>query len=239
MTRSSPTVLAVRHVAFEHLGAFEAVLTERGYAVRYADAGMDRIAPDMADGDALLCMLGGPIGAYEEHLYPWLLDEIALIERRLATGAPILGICLGAQLIARAMGARVYPGRAKEIGWAPIELTDAGRVSPLARLENCGRMVMHWHGDTFDLPDGATRLASSAITVNQAFSAGSSVLGLQFHIEAAPDEIERWLIGHACEIAATDGIAVAAIRADTAAHGPALAPCAARLFGDWLDGAGL
>jgi GMP synthase (glutamine-hydrolysing) len=232
MPSPTRTVLAIGHVAFEHLGTFEAVLKKRDYAVRYGEAGMDRIAAEMADGDALLCIMGGPIGAYEEERYPWLLDELALIGRRLASGAPMLGICLGAQLIARAMGARVYPGPAKEIGWAPVELTEAGRASPLARLEDCRGMVLHWHGDTFDLPAGASRLASSAITLNQAFSAGDRVLGLQFHVEAAPDEIERWLIGHACEIGATKGVAVEAIRDD-------MAPCAERLFADWLDRAGL
>ncbi len=239
MPSAARTVLAIRHVAFEHLGSLDSVLTERGYAVRYADAGMASIAPHMADDDALLCIMGGPIGAYEEDRYPYLMEELALIERRLKAGAPMLGICLGAQLIARAMGSRVYPGPSKEIGWGPVTLTEAGRASPLARLEECRGIVMHWHGDTFDLPAGATRLASSPITSNRAFSAGYRVLGLQFHIEAAPSEIERWLIGHACEIAATRGISVTGIRDDTAAYGPQLVPCAQRLFADWLDRAGL
>ena len=109
------TVLAIRHVAFEDLGGFEAPLKEAGYAIRYADMGVEDVA-SLPSPD-LLAVLGGPIGAYEDDLYPFLQDEIALITARLAAGRPILGICLGAQLMARALGARVYPGRAKEIGW--------------------------------------------------------------------------------------------------------------------------
>lgn len=238
MADTRRTVIAIRHVSFEHLGTLEALLRQRGCTIRYIDAGIDPLDPALAADAALVAMLGGPIGAYEEDRYPFLSDELALIERRLASGGPLLGICLGAQLIARALGARVYPGAAKEIGWAPIRLTEAGCASPLARLDACGGHVLHWHGDTFDLPDGAVRLAATDVTANQAFSAGDSVLGLQFHAEIAPDEIERWLIGHACEIAATPGAAVETIRADTEALGPALARCAAPLFGDWLDRAG-
>src|ERR1700744_18182 len=150
------TVLALRHVAFEDLGAFETTLQDGGYTIRYADLGLDDLssfeAPD------LLAVLGGPIGVYENDLYPFLNDEIALIGRRLQAGLPTLGICLGAQLMARALGARVYPGRGKEIGWKPLTLTAAGRES-LAPLD--GLPVLHWHGDTFDLPDGAANLAST------------------------------------------------------------------------------
>lgn len=238
MTTETREVVAIRHVGFEHLGTFAPVLRERFAAVRYVEAGRDDIAGIDAASPALIAVLGGPIGAYEEAAYPFLLDELALIQRRLAEGGALLGVCLGAQLIARALGARVYPGAAKEIGWAPVELTDEGRASPLGRLRDCGNRVLHWHGDTFDLPAGAARLASTAITENQAFALGGDVLGLQFHVEIDPAEIEHWLIGHACEIAATDGAAVGTIRDDTRAFGPALAACGPRLLTDWLDGNG-
>src|ERR1700743_576111 len=128
----SKTLLAIRHVAFEDLGGFEAPLAEAGYAIRYADMGVDAIAGFGAPD--LLVVLGGPIGVYEDDLYPWLKDEIALIAARLKAQKPTLGICLGAQLMARALGARVYPGRAKEIGWKPLTLTSAGAkiLAPLS-----------------------------------------------------------------------------------------------------------
>ena len=204
------TVLAIRHVAFEDLGGFEAPLKEAGYAIRYADMGVEDVA-SLPSPD-LLAVLGGPIGAYEDDLYPFLQDEIALITARLAAGRPILGICLGAQLMARALGARVYPGRAKEIGWKPLTLTSAGErlLAPLKDLP-----VLHWHGDTFDLPQGAANLASTDICDHQAFLYDRHALAFQFHPEAQQAGFERWLIGHAGEIAATAGVTVPQLRVDT------------------------
>ena len=147
------TAIAVRHVHFEDLGAFGNTLRRHGYDVRYCDAGLDDIggldplAPD------LIIVLGGPIGAYQELAYPFLGQELALLERRLAAAQPTLGICLGAQLMARAAGARVYPGPAKEIGWGELQLSGAAQKAPLHHF--AGVPVLHWHGDTFDLPAGA------------------------------------------------------------------------------------
>jgi GMP synthase (glutamine-hydrolysing) len=228
-----PTAVAIRHVAFEGLGLIEPVLRRAGYTPHVCDAGVDdlwTIEPVKTD---LLIVLGGPIGAYEDDRYPFLADELRILDRRLAAGRPTLGICLGAQLIARALGARVYPGPAKEIGWAPIALTEEGRSSPLAHLD--GHAVLHWHGDTFDLPKDATLLASTEVCANQAFAIGSNVLGLQFHGETDGAGIERWLIGHACELAAA-GIDPRTIRADTERHGAPLGAAGTRLFADWLAG---
>src|ERR1700674_4054522 len=159
---------AIRHVHFEDLGAFEATLSEHGYETRYYDAGVaDLHSPHLHSCD-LLIVLGAPFGAYEEDKYPILTDEIALIERRLAAELPALGICLGAQLFARALGSRVYPGPAKEVGWSPIALTEAGKQGPTRHLG--AGPVLHWHGDTFDLPAGTELLASTAICRNQAFA---------------------------------------------------------------------
>jgi GMP synthase (glutamine-hydrolysing) len=232
-------VLAIRHVQFEHLGTFEDALARRGYHVRYAEAGADDLATIDPLSPRLLVVLGGPIGAYEEALYPFLLDELRLVERRLAAGRPILGICLGCQLIARALGARVYPGSAKEIGWSPLTLTESGGASPLAHLAGCDYRVLHWHGDTFDLPAGVELLASTTATAHQAFRRGADTLALQFHIEIDPGQIERWLVGHACEIAGVPGLDARTLRADTARFGPPLAACAGRMLDDWLDKAGL
>jgi len=232
-------VLAIRHVTFEHLGTLAPLLSGYGFHVRYLDVGMsDLSALDPLAAD-LLVVLGGPIGAYEEDHYPCVTDELRLIERRLEAQRPLLGVCLGAQLMARALGSRVYPGRAKEIGWGPLRLTDAGERSCLADLAGCGYQVLHWHGDTFDLPPHARRLASSEITGNQAFALGDRALGLQFHLEMDATEIERWLIGHAHEIAATPGVTPLTLRADTARYGAALAASAATCMSRWLVDAGL
>lgn len=192
------TALAIRHVAFEDLGSFEKPILEADFALEYRDAG----AGNLLGGDPqpdLLIVLGGPIGAYEDAAYPFILDELSLLKRQMDLGRPTLGICLGAQLMACALGTRVYPGPEKEIGWKPAELTSAGADSPLRHFD--GIPVLHWHGDTFDLPEGCDRLASTAICRQQAFSRGRNILGLQFHPEVRASHMEYWLIGHAGEIA--------------------------------------
>lgn len=232
-------ILAIRHVGFEHLGTLAPILSGRGYRVRYADAGINDLGNLDAQQPALLVVLGAPIGANDEHLYPFLRAELALIRQRLASERPLLGICLGAQLMAKALGAPVYPGSAREIGWSPIQLTPAGAKSCLAELQDCNFQVPHWHGDTFDLPEDAQRLASTPITPNQGFSLGPKVLGLQFHLELDPAELERWLIGHALEIASTAGIDAPSLRAATDQHGPALTRAAHHAWRRWLTDAGL
>jgi GMP synthase (glutamine-hydrolysing) len=231
-----PSLVAIRHVPFEDLDSFAAPLAARGYAISYREAPVDDLtAADLASTD-LLVVLGGPIGAYEDHLYPFLSAELRLIEARLKAERPVVGICLGAQLMARALGARVYPGK-KELGWAPLDLTAAGKNSPM-RFIAPGRAVLHWHGDTFDLPAGADHLASTERTPHQAFAVGRHGLGLQFHIEASAKGLERWYVGHALEIATTPGVSLAALRADAARCAPALAPQATAALNAWLDAQG-
>jgi GMP synthase (glutamine-hydrolysing) len=181
----------------------------------------------------LLIVLGGPIGAYEDDLYPTLKDELKLLERRLAAQRPTLGICLGAQLMARALGARVYPTGGKEIGWGPVTLSAAGRESAFRHLGQDGVAVLHWHGDTFDLPQDATLLASTGFSRNQAYAWGANAVGLQFHPEACAAGLEQWFIGHACEIAGAR-LSVTALRAETARHASRLKVQAHRSFTEWL-----
>jgi GMP synthase (glutamine-hydrolysing) len=225
----------LRHVCFEDLGTFEPLLAAKGYSIESREAAifdfalMDPVEPD------LMVILGGPIGAYEEDLYPFLAAELAAVGERLAASRPTLGICLGAQLMARALGARVYPGPAKEIGWAPIELSEEGSHSPLVHLSSKDTYVLHWHGDTFDLPEGATHLASTAICHNQAFSWGGCALALQFHPEVSRRNLERWLVGHALEIAKTDGVTVESLRQGGRIWSDKLARQTGLFFGDWLD----
>jgi GMP synthase (glutamine-hydrolysing) len=224
--------LVIQHVAFEGLGLLEGLLAERNYALQLVEACSGALAEVNSVAD-LLVVLGGPIGAYEDAIYPFLRDELRLIEAQLNREAPILGICLGAQLMARVLGARVYPGPQKEIGWSGIELTPEGRGSVLAHYAD-GAPVLHWHGDTFDLPSGAKRLASTAITPNQAFSYGTSALALQFHAEHDGSNIEHWLVGHAAELAAAR-IDVPLLRSISVLEGAKARAAGARALARWLD----
>jgi len=231
-----PQTLAIRHVPFEDLGLLGPLLAERRHAVRYVEAplqdfgAIDPLAPD------LVVVLGGPIGVYENDRYPFIDAEVELLARRLAADRPTLGICLGSQLMAKALGARVYSSEFKEIGWAPLELSTEGAASCLRHLTT---PVLHWHGDTFDLPADAVRLASTPACRNQAFNAGRHALGLQFHAEACGEPLEAWFVGHACEIAATPAISVPQLRADSRRYSPGLADCGRACFRDWLASAGL
>lgn len=232
-------VVAIRHVHFEDLGSFEALLGARGLRVRYVDVGNARVEVLNGLAPGLLVVLGGPISAYDDDLYPTTAPLAALVQQRIEAGLPTLGICLGSQLIARALGARVYPAAQKELGWIPLALTDAGRASPLCHLDGEITAMMHWHGDTFDLPPGAVHLASTPSCRNQAFAWGGHVLALQCHPEIRVDGFERWLIGHAGELAATPGIDAKLLRAQTAQYGPALEAAARKMLGAWLDTVGL
>jgi GMP synthase (glutamine-hydrolysing) len=226
-------ITAIRFVHFEDLGTFGAVFTRRGFEVEYVDAASGDFAKVARLDSDLVVVLGGPIGAYEDDDYPMLRPILAMLEQRIASDLPTLGICLGSQLIARAAGARVYAGHGKEIGWAPIMLTEAGQRSPLRHLSSTP--VLHWHGDTFDLPRGAALLASSEMYAHQAFALGANVLGLQFHPEVTKENLERWYIGHACEIAAAPGVAVRALRRDASRYADILGRAGEDFVDQWLE----
>lgn len=224
--------LAVRHLAFEDLGIFEAVLAERGFDIDYLDAGVQPIDAATLAAPDLLVVLGGPIGVYDVPAYPWLQAEIGAVRERVLNKRPTLGICLGAQIIATALGARVYPGKAKEIGWLPVTLSGAGQDSALRHLGS--HPTLHWHGDTFDLPEGARLLASTDITPHQAFDVGPRVLALQFHPEFEAARIEAWLVGHTMELGVA-GVDIPALRGATAVHGQAQAAAGRAMLIDWLE----
>jgi len=226
--------IAVRHVGFEDLGILEPLLRGRGFQPEYRDAGVDPLDPDELAAADLLVILGAPIGAYDVEHYPFLANEVAAARRRM-TGPvprPTLGICLGAQIMAIAAGAAVKPTGRKEIGFGSLTFTGAGRRSPLAELG--ATPVLHWHGDAFDIPSGAERLAETPGFPNQALSIGPNLLGLQFHLEVDHSTFERWLVGHALELELA-GIDPRTLRADAARLGPALVDAGSRVFGRWLD----
>src|SRR3954452_25387404 len=187
------TALALRHVAHEGLGLFERTLADAGFEIRYHDAwNAPHLSIEAALEPALLVVLGGPMGVYEAATYPFLNDEIEALKARIAADLPTLGICLGAQLIAAATGSRVFAGERFELGFERVALTDAGRASSLAALGNDPR-VLQWHGDTYDLPHGATRLAEGVTYREQAFSLGARTHALQFHPEVDLAMLEMWI----------------------------------------------
>lgn len=223
--------LVIRHVAFEDLGTLAPALGRGGYRVRYLEAPViDAATVREAD---LLVVLGGPISAYDDERYPWLAAETDLLRHRVQAGRPTLGICLGAQLMARALGARVWPAADKEIGYGPIALTSAGQASPLRHLDRSLTPVLHWHGDSFDLPDSAELLASTEACPNQAFRLGDRVLALQFHPEVEPASLERWLVGHTVELGLA-GIDPHALREQAGLHGAALERQSVLVWDEWL-----
>lgn len=225
------TAVAIRHVPFEDLGTFEQPLAEAGFKLHYYDIGVDELWTLEPVKTDLVIVLGGPVGVYDTGSYPFLIDEIELLKDRLAANRPTLGICLGAQLMAAALGAGVAPGDEKEIGFAPLTLTETGAQGPLAHLANVP--VLHWHGDSFAIPNGAEKLAETPACANQAFALGPNILGLQFHPEADCARIERWLIGHACELT-TAGVDPGVLRRDTTRYGAALRDAGRLLFSQWL-----
>lgn len=227
--------VVIRHVPFEDLGSFAEPLGTQGYGIDFLEAGRDNLDDTRPREADLLIVLGGPIGANDDQDYPFLKHAFRIIEHRLKTEKPILGVCLGSQLLARVLGARVYAAPVKEIGWAPLTLTADGRRSPLGHLAPEKTSLLHWHGDTFDLPFGAVHLASTPLCLSQAFQWGNNILALQFHPEVTARGLERWFIGHTCEIRATEGVSVANLRRDTAQFGPALEVQGPRFFQDWLD----
>ncbi len=224
-------IVALRHVAFEDLGVWASTIRARGHRVEYVDAGEDLGRARAAD---LLVVLGGPIGVADTGEYPYLADERDLVAERLADDRPTLGVCLGAQLMAAALGADVYPGTRKEIGWGRLDLAPEAAATPLGLLADAP--ILHWHGDTFDLPAGATPLASTALTPHQAFALGRS-LALQFHCEVAAGVIERWLVGHTVELGAA-GIDVVRLRSDSARHALAAARAGRAFIDAYLAGLG-
>jgi len=188
-------VLIVKNIPIEGPGTIEDFLNLRGAKYRIAEFSKGEILTSAGEYTHLVVM-GGPMAVYEMDRYAFLRDEAALIEDFVKKGRPVLGVCLGAQMVAHVLGARVYQGDTKEIGWYMVDLTAEGLADPAIKaleVEGTGQAeVFQWHGDTFDLPEGAVRLASSPAFPNQAFSYKGNVYALQFHIEVTPSIIEEW-----------------------------------------------
>lgn len=177
-------VHVLQHVPFEDIGSMADWLAETGAELSYTRFFEQDPLPPL-NGIDLLIIMGGPMSVHDESSLPWLLPEKRFVRDAVESGVAVLGICLGAQLIASALGASVYRNARKEIGWFPIEATAA----PGAFRFPDEWTVFHWHGETFDLPAGALRLAKSAACENQAFQIGDRVIGLQFHLEMTQESV--------------------------------------------------
>lgn len=182
----------LQHVAFEGLGSIEKWAQEKGHALSCTRLFAGELVP-MLEAFDLLIVMGGPMGVHDHDKYPWLQEEKTFLGRVIAAGKPVLGVCLGAQLLADALGAQVMANTEKEIGWFPVERASgvSARAVPeqLERVLPVRQTVFHWHGDTFTLPEQAIRLYSSAACVNQAFVYEERVIGLQFHLETTPASV--------------------------------------------------
>lgn len=178
----------LQHVPFEGIGCIEEWIIENDHTVTNTRFFEKHSLPEMDEFDWLIIM-GGPMGVYNESQYPWLKIEKHFIRKAIEGDKTIIGVCLGAQLIAASIGARVYPNKQKEIGWFDIENALSFKQNESPFYINGKLTVFHWHGDTFDLPDGSTHLFCSEACYNQGFLYKGNVLGLQFHFEATPESV--------------------------------------------------
>ncbi len=188
-----------QHVPFEGLGNIEGWVRSKNYALSATRFYAADPLPKIDEIDWLVIM-GGPMGACEDKKHPWLTAEKNFIEASIKAGKKVLGICLGAQLIASVLGDKVYPHIHKEIGWFPLMLTAEGRASDVLKGFPAELPVFHWHGDTFSLPRGAVHLAATAACRNQAFAYGSKVIGLQFHLDVKRMMVEQLIEHGAAEL---------------------------------------
>jgi GMP synthase (glutamine-hydrolysing) len=232
-------VLVLQHIACEPPGAYEDVLNERGVTIHRVELDEGDALPDWRTFDAIVAM-GGPMGALDDEEHPWLVDEKRLIGDAVRSGLPFWGVCLGVQLLAASLGARVYPGPAPEVGLLPVLLTDEARADPVFAGMPRELLSLQWHGDTFDLPDGAARLAGSPAYPNQAFRVGTAAYGVQFHLEVSPGLAREWAgvpaYAESLERVLGPG-ALERLLAELEASAHGVLSDGRRLFERWLDAA--
>ena len=229
-------VLVLQHIACEPPGVFEDVLRERGAELHRVELDEGDQLPEWREFDAIVAM-GGPMSANDEAELPWLVEEKRLIGEAVRAGTPFWGVCLGVQLLASSLGARVYRGSDPEVGLLPVELTAEGRADPVLGGLAHGIATLQWHGDTFDLPDGAVRLASSPAYANQAFRHGRAY-GVQFHLEVSAEMAREWaeVPEYVDSLERTLGAASAAsFLAEIAEHADEMRSAGRSLFARWLE----
>lgn len=231
MTQS---VLVLQHTPSENLGTIEDSLRGHQIGFEYIETYAGKSVPTDLAGKAGLIIMGGPMGVYEQAQFPFLPDELRLIESTLAQEKPILGVCLGSQLLASALGAEVKPGAKKELGWHAVTLSEAASRDALFAGVSTEIWAFHWHGDVFSLPRQAVGLASSKQTVHQAFRYGQNAYGILFHMEVTQAQISQMLVDFAEDLLGAGGDATA-IAAGAQQHLPELTKIAEMIFGRWAS----
>ncbi|NJC33909.1 GMP synthase (glutamine-hydrolysing) [Sphingomonas jejuensis] len=229
--------LVIRHVPREGVAGFRKPLEDAGYRLDQIDVGDERFADVDLNAPDLLVMMGGPMGVYETDAHPWIRCQLRRLRRRLEARLPTLGACLGAQMIAAALGERVFAGPRKEVGFAPVTLAPTAGGNPLAALD--GVPVLHWHGDSFDLPAGAERLASTAVYQNQAFRLGPTILALQFHAEMGLDPVFHDWVEAWPTVVEEGGTTAEALTTAHGRHGQAAVAAGRAMIAGWLAGLAL
>ena len=233
-----PRLLVFQHVAVEPLGTLDALIRARGHRIRFHNFERDPDARPEVDRYRGLVVLGGPMNVEDQHQRPHLKAELLAIERALEQGKPVLGICLGAQLLAHVLGAPITRHRQPEIGWYDVQMSAEGRADPVLGIAGERLPVFQWHSYSYELPRDATHLASTATCEQQAFRCGNSAYGFQFHLEADVPVIERWLglPSFRAELAAA-GLPTdeQAIRAETERLVAATRRSADAVFNNFLD----
>ena len=230
--KGSRQALVIEHEDRIHLGNFEPVLREHGYDIRIVNPSeVDVSALDARAADIVI-VLGGEMGAYETQEHPYLVDEMEFIRKRVDAQKPIFGVCLGAQLMAGALGGRNSKGDKPDLGYQDIQLTEAGLASPVRHVKGVG--MLEWHGDHFTLPDGATLLGSSSAYPNEAFAIGDFALAVQFHPEVTAAMHEDWTV-RSDELFAENDVDVDEWRALGRKHNPPMQVASRAMLSEWLD----
>jgi GMP synthase (glutamine-hydrolysing) len=227
-----PRVIVLQHVGCETLGSIEVALEQAGLRFDYVRVFEGAPVPKSLDDARGLVVMGGPMSVYEHDRYAHLRDEFKLIEAALSKRKPVLGICLGSQLLAHVLGAKVYAGKQKEIGWHPVTLEPSAAADPLWSDAPAKFMGFHWHGDVFDLPSGCELLASSALTARQAFRHGDNAYGVLFHMEVTRPLIEAMTEAFTDELRET-GTSGAQIRRQAEEFLPPLERVGQSIFARW------
>ncbi|MBI3783379.1 MAG: gamma-glutamyl-gamma-aminobutyrate hydrolase family protein [Deltaproteobacteria bacterium] len=231
----SERIYVFQHVACENLGTFAAVLARRGYRPEYIRFFAGDSIPSDWSAAAALIVLGGPMSVNDAPRLAYLGQEKTMLREALARSKPVLGICLGAQLLAAAAGSSVFAAARPEIGWGAVSLTVDGRQDPLLGALATVGSVFHWHGETFDLPPGSVRLAFSALTMNQAVRIGPNAYGLQFHLEVDAPMIQEWVREYPQDLGADASSITDRMAAETVQHVGALRSAAVAVLDRFLD----